>query len=364
MILIEVVRHADVSRSLKIPTDGLIRLSRLARPVVARGKTCDELVSVLSERLQAEGKLRLRAGQVQVSLLERRTRRVYLRGTGIGGGQLDLVNGWRISELLASSGRVPQPERVVATLTNPRRPAPLPVDLATIYRDPADPANLLLKEGDTLTVDLPKPKRVFVTGLGVPLGEHEIDERFGLRQTLIKLGVTMRDNPGDLKHAVLKRRKTPGDPNSPVTNVPVDILALLTSESTPDVTIEDMDTLDVPAANNFVYLYLADQQARKYALPQDRKTRLFDLITQTGGIPGPSKTNSITLWRGISSDKPVPQTIDLSKFLKNGDIKSNPEIFPEDVVVIAPNRRTDPFQILWQGVGLTQALQFFRGLKL
>lgn len=362
-VLIEVARHADVSKAMKIPADGLIRLPRLLRPIVARGKTCDELVTVLTERLQAEGKLRLRSGQVQVTLQERRTRRVYLRGSAIGGGQVDLVNGWRVSELLSSTGRVPQPERVTATLTNPRRPAALPIDLATIYRDPSDPANLALIEGDTLTVDLPRPKRIFITGMGLPLGEHEIDERFGLRQTLIKLGVTVRDNPGDLKNGVLKRRKTPGDPNSPTTNVPVDLLALLTRESTPDVPVEDMDTLDVQPANAFVYLYLGDQQARKFPLPQDRKTRLFDVIAQAGGIPGPSKIGSVTLLRGLPTGAPQKTTVDLGKFLKTGDVASNPEIQPEDVVVIAANRRTDFFQTIWQGVGLAQALQFFRGLK-
>lgn len=362
-VLIEVARHADVSKAMKIPADGLIRLPRLLRPIVARGKTCDELVTVLTERLQAEGKLRLRSGQVQVTLQERRTRRVYLRGSAIGGGQVDLVNGWRVSELLSSTGRVPQPERVTATLTNPRRPAALPIDLATIYRDPSDPANLALIEGDTLTVDLPRPKRIFITGMGLPLGEHEIDERFGLRQTLIKLGVTVRDNPGDLRNGVLKRRKTPGDPNSPTTNVPVDLLALLTRESTPDVPVEDMDTLDVQPANAFVYLYLGDQQARKFPLPQDRKTRLFDVIAQAGGIPGPSKIGSVTLLRGLPTGAPQKTTVDLGKFLKTGDVASNPEIQPEDVVVIAANRRTDFFQTIWQGVGLAQALQFFRGLK-
>ena len=363
IVQVEVARHSDVTKSIRIPADGYLRLPRLLRPILARGKSCDELVALVTERLQTEGKLRLKSGQVQVTLLERRPRRVYMRGSGIGGGQLDLINGWRISELLASAGRVPQPERVTATLTNPRRPAALPIDLAAIYRDPASPANVALLEGDTLTVDLPKPKRVFITGLGLPLGEHEIDERFGLRQTLIKLGASVRDNPGDLKHAILKRRQKPGDPNSAETRIPVDLVALLADEAAKDLAIEDMDTLDVPALNSFVYLYLADQQARKFPLPQDRKTHLFDIIAQAGGIPGASKLSSVKLWRGIQGGKPEPQTIDLAKFFQKGDAKSNPEMQPEDVVVISPNRRLDPFQTLWQGVGLVQALQFFRGLK-
>ena len=363
IVQIEVARHLDVSKTIKIPSDGSIRLPRLATPVNARGLSLNQLVRTLEGKLQSEGKLRLRPGQVQVTLVERRPRRVYLRGSAIGGTQLDLANDWRISELLASAGRVPQPERVTATLSNPRRSGPLTIDLAAVYRDPSGPANLKLMEGDTLTVDLPRPKRLFITGIGLPLGEHELDERFGLRQSMVKLGATIRDNPGDLKHAVLKRRTRPGDPTAPETRIPVDLLALLTNESVPDVSVEDMDTLDVQPANSFVYLYLGDQQARKFPLPQDRKTRLFDVIAQAGGIPGPSKIGSVTLLRGLASGKPDKSSVDLAKFLKTGDIKSNPEILPEDVVVIAANRRTDLFQTVWQGVGLAQALQFFRGLK-
>ncbi len=364
IIAIEVTRHGDVSRTVKIPTDGKLRLSRLTTPITVRGTTCAGLVTKLTEALQKEGKLKLRPGQVQVSLLERRPRRVYLRGNAVGGTQLDLINGWRVSELLAAAGRTFQPDRVTAILTNPRRSAPLSIDLGAIEKSPDGPANLVLQEGDTLTISLPSPKRLFVTGVGVPLGEHEMDERFGLRRALIKLGVVVRDNPGDLKKAVLKRKKTPGDPNSEDVRIPVDILKLLTDDSAAEVVLVDLDTLDIPASNRFVYAYLADQQARKLSLPEDRKTRLFDVVTMIGGIPGASKTASITLWRGVPEGKPKRESVDLSGFFKTGNPKNNPEIFPEDIIVISPNRRLDPFQSLWQGVGLVQALQFFRGLKL
>ncbi|MGC4042591.1 MAG: hypothetical protein QM758_02160 [Armatimonas sp.] len=49
--------------------------------------------------------------------------------------------------------------------------------------------------------------------------------------------------------------------------------------------------------------------------------------------------------------------------MQKGDLKGNPEILPEDVIVISPNKRVDPFQALWQGIGAVQALQFFRGLR-
>lgn len=364
IISIEVQRHPDVSKTLKVPADGKIRLPRLTSPVVVRGLTCAGLVTKLNTVLQSEGKLRLRPGQVQVNLQERRPRRVYLRGNAVGGAQLDLINGWRISELLASVGRTFQPERVTVILTSPRRPQPLPIDLAAIDKNPDGPENLALQEGDTLTINLPKPKRLFITGVGAPLGEYELDERFGLRRALIKLGVVVRDNPGDLQRAVLKRKKVPGDPNAEDIRLPVDLLTLLTDDTAPEVPLVDLDTLEIRPHNRYVYAYLADQQARKLPLPEDRKTRLFDVMTTIGGIPGPSKTSNIALWRGLPSGKPQRIGVDLQRFFQKGDPAGNPEILPEDVIVISANRRLDPFQALWQAVGLGQALQFFRGLKL
>lgn len=364
VISIEVQRHADVSKQVKIPADGKLRLPRLKNPVPVRGITCADLVTKLTDVLQSEGKLKLRPDQVQVSLVERRPRRVYLRGNAIGGAQLDLINGWRISELLATAGKTFQPDRVTVILANPRRPQPLSIDLSAIEKNQDGPENLVLQEGDTLTVNLPRRKRLFIRGTGAPLGEHELDEGFGLRSAMIKMGIVVRDNPGNLKQAVIKRKKVPGDPNAEEVRIPIDLLKLLTDDSTPEVALMDLDTLDIPASNRFVYAYLADQQARKIPLPEDRKTRMFDVMTTIGGIPGPSKTSSIALWRGLNEGKPQRIEVDINRFLQKGDLKSNPEILPEDVIVISPNKRLDPFQTLWQGVGLAQALQFFRGLRL
>ncbi|MES2461594.1 MAG: polysaccharide biosynthesis/export family protein, partial [Armatimonadota bacterium] len=84
-ILIDVARHADVSRSLRIPTDGYVRLPRLLKPVQARGKTVAELTDLLSERLVSEGRLVLRPGQVSVAVSGLRARRVFIRGSAAGG---------------------------------------------------------------------------------------------------------------------------------------------------------------------------------------------------------------------------------------------------------------------------------------
>src|SRR5690242_840365 len=42
VIAVEVLRHTDVSRTLRIPADGMVRLPRLTTPIPARGRTCAE----------------------------------------------------------------------------------------------------------------------------------------------------------------------------------------------------------------------------------------------------------------------------------------------------------------------------------
>ena len=179
-INIEVVRHGDVSRSVRIPADGRVRLLRLQSPVLVQGKTCAEVVDELTRRLQTEGKLRLRPGQVSVSVAAMRPRRVYIRGNAIGNREVDLKNNWRITELVAEIGGVPQPDRLVVTRIQNAdknlRPEPINFDLAQALNHPDSPQNIPLLEGDTLFLQAPQVKRLVIEGEG-PRGAKEMDER-------------------------------------------------------------------------------------------------------------------------------------------------------------------------------------------
>jgi protein involved in polysaccharide export with SLBB domain len=361
VILVEVNRHADVTRQVRIAPDGHLRLSRLERPVPVRGLTCAELVAELTQRLTDEGKLRLRPGQVQVVVLSPRPRRLYVRGNAIPGRELDLKNGWRISELLAEIGGVPQPDRVIARLTNPHRPGQQTVDLSAIMADPSSPANIALTEGDLLTIDLPARKRLFVKGEG-PRGVHDIDERFGLRQALVQLGFSYRDATGDLRKATLLRRTVPGDPNSPQTTIPVDLYTLLTSDAQPDLALQDLDTLDIPLSQKFVYVYGELGGPRRHVLPEDRPTFLRDIVAMGGGWTGNAKIGSIVVYRPDPSGGGSRTEYDFGKYLKDFKPERNPEIQPGDIVVVPSNRRPDPFQLVVRTVGSVQAFQYLRAI--
>lgn len=353
-IIIDVRRHEAVSRNLRIPADGTIRLIRLMNPISAKGKTCAELADIISQRLQSEGKLVLRPGQVTVSVSAMRMRWLYVRGNAGKNGDFDLRPGWRITELIAVSGGVPNPERVTVRLLNPARPAPLKIDLSNILNNPDAAENVHLQEGDTLTLDLPRNKRFYVKGEG-PRGAYELDERFGLRQALVQIGFSPTNATGDLGHAIIIRHSVPGDPNSEVVRTPVNIYTLLTDPSAEEIPLRDLDTLEIPISQNFVYIFGQIAVGKKLYLPQDRKTYLVDIMAM-GDTTGRAKIDDIKIWR-TENGKYVQHSYKFGKFLANADAKQNPEILAGDMIFVPDVKRSDPISNIWTAWGLYGILQ-------
>jgi protein involved in polysaccharide export with SLBB domain len=410
-ISVDILRHPDVSRTLRIPPDGMVRMPRVSSAIRARGLTVAELAQDISQKLQSEGKLRLRPGMVSVSVVTPRPRLVYLTGSAGKNTYLPLQNGWRVREIVSATGGIANPERVRAEINNPKRPGSVKFDLQRALSEPESADNVLLMEGDTVALHLPEAKRLFVKGEG-PRGEHGLDERFGLRQALIKLGMAANNTSGDLRRARLLRHETPGDPNSPQTVIPVDLYTLLTDDTAPDVALQDMDTLDIPLSQNFVYIFGKIGAPRRWQLPEDRPTRLVDLMT-LGETFGNARIGSVTVMRREplvngklpkgdkgkileaprTEAKPTPEVdprtgtrpsvvagvndvtgetgvlvsreYDFGRFLSKGDVSQNPLIRPGDLVMVPEVRRTDVPGTIWTGWGFFNILQtLVPGLRL
>ncbi|GAB4451528.1 MAG: hypothetical protein OHK0029_00860 [Armatimonadaceae bacterium] len=349
VIAIDVRRHEGVSRNLRIPADGRIRLPRLMSAIEARGKTCPELADIITARLQEEGKLVLRPGQVSVIVTEMRTRRIYVRGNAGRSGDFDLKPGWRITELMAVIGGVPNPERVQARLLNPERSEPLKINLNAALENPASEENIALREGDTLTLDLPRNKRFYVKGEG-PRGMYELDERFGLRQALVQIGFNVSGATGDLRHSTLIRRSVPGDPNSEPIRVPVNLYTLLTNPDAEEIPLDDMDTLEIPISNRFVYVFGQTSAPKRFPMPEDRKLYLIDIMS-FGDTSARAKIDDIKIWREEDGKK-VQKTYKFGKFLADGDPKQNPEIREGDIVFVPDVKRADAMGTVWNAWGV------------
>ena len=361
-VQIDVDRHGYLNRVVRVPIDGALRLPRLLTPLPVRGLTCAEVATKLTSALQKEGKLRLRPGQVQVALVGARIRRIYVRGNATWGRDLDLKNGWRITELITLLGGIPQPDRITVRLINPARPSPMTLDIAAILKNPDHPQNVALLEGDTLTMDQPLRKRVFIKGEG-PRGLHEVDERFGLRTVLTQFGYSVTNASGDLRHALLKRKSIPGDINSSETVIKLDLYQLLTDEAAPEVPLQDMDQLEIPASLDFVYVWGELGGSRKYPLPQDRKTYLQDIMANASITTGQARIGAIKIARlGQDGKYTLLGEFDWGKYLKDFKPERNPEIKPQDLVFVPSVRHADPNTIINQVVGGVQGIFFLRSL--
>lgn len=364
LVQVEVSRHPDVSRTLRLPADARLRLPRLVSPILVRGKTCAELTDEVHQKLTTEGKLRLRPGQVTVAVIEMRVRRVFVRGTAGRNGDFDLKNDWRISELVTVAGGIANSERVTARLTNPKRGGIIKVDLYAALNQPESAANISLQEGDTLTLDLPRNKRLLVKGEG-PRGMHELDERFGLRQALTQLGFSTSNASGDLRAAKLFRHAIPGDPNSPTTATRVDLFALMNQEETPDIPLQDLDTLEIKPSDRFIYIFGETGGPRRWYMPEDRPVYLADVMAMSA--TGSTKLNDVRIMRADPNAKAIATvSYKFGDFLKNGNPKNNPEIQPKDMIVLPYVTRSDEtITKVWQSWGLYGiAASLFPGLRI
>jgi|GEM_PF-2790993 Periplasmic protein involved in polysaccharide export len=363
-VQITVARHEDHNRQVPLLADATVMLPRMEKPVVARGMTCQELATALEKALSHPRGFVLRPGQVNVQLVSARARRIYVRGNAARGGDFNLLNGWRVTELLAVIGNIPQPERVTARITNPQREEPVTVDLVQAIRDPKGPANIPLREGDTLTLDLPAKRILLVKGELSQRGQHEIDERFTLKQALVQLGVTENGATGDLVNSYIHRHTVPGDPTSPTTKIPVNLLRILTDDSA-DMDLQDYDTLEVPVSMRFYYVWGEIGGARKRFLPLDRKTYLLDVMSDSGNTSGQAKIGDIQILRQNPTDQNAPPTVvrvDYGKFFKSGgDPKYNPEILPNDIIFVDRVKRTDYIGGAFTFVGFYNMLKGFLG---
>ncbi len=357
-ISVVIDRHADVSRTVPLLADASVLLPRMDREIAARGMTCAELTHAISRSLNNPRTFVLKPGQVTVTLVGQRVRRVFVRGNAVHGADFDLKNGWRVTELIAVMGGVPQPDRVHVLLTNPARPAPISVDLAAALGSQGSPANIALREGDTLVVDGPRAKYLFVKGEG-PRGRQEIDERYTLKQALVSLGVTHNNATGELRKATLTRHVVPGDVTSPTATEGVDLVEVLTNPAV-DHDLKDNDTVEIPLSLRFYYVWGELGGARKRYLPEDRKTFLVDVMSDSGNTtPGQAKIGSIQILRGTEQSKQMVVTCDYGKFLRTGNAKYNPEILPNDMVIVPNVKRVDPISTIWTGFGLYNIMKSF-----
>ncbi|MBC7806362.1 MAG: hypothetical protein H7145_09440 [Akkermansiaceae bacterium] len=357
-VLVNIERHSDVSRTVSLLADATVLLPRMDKAIAARGMTCAELAEAVRKSLNNPRAFVLKPGQVTVSLVSQRVRRVFVRGNAVRGADYDLKNDWRVTELVALIGTIPQTDRVRLLVTNPRRPAPITVDLAAALGSESSPANVALMEGDTLVFEGPRTKYLFVKGEG-PRGRQEIDERYTLKQALVQLSVTHNNSTGELRKAKLYRHTDPKDITSPTVEEKIDLVEVLTNPAV-DHDLKDNDTLEIPLSLRQYSVWGELGGPRKRTLPEDRKTYLHDVMSDSGSTTaGQAKIGSITILRNGEQGRSEVSQYDYGKFLKTGKPEYNPEIQPNDIVFVPNVKRADPVNTIFTGFGLYNLFKSF-----
>ncbi len=359
-IRVDVPRHTDVSMTVLIPADGMVRLPRLRAPVSARGKTSAALADALAKGWKHV--FRLRPGQVTVAVTAQRMRRVTVRGNAIENREVSLLPNWRLANVIAALGGTRAPlDRITATITNPLRPAPVTVKLSTALSDPEAADNVPLLEGDTVVADAPRTIRLYVQGEG-PRGVHEVEHHFGLRRALtqIQYNYTALGATGSLRDARIYRKAVEGDLSSEDIVIPINLKEVMTGEGTDDVKLRDQDLLFIPPSENYVYVFGEAGGSRKQRMPEDRKTYLIDVIGNAGGTTGVAKIGQIAVLREVNG-KSTKTVYDFGKYLKDQDPRHNPEILAKDIVYVPKVGQKLGIGEIFTGINLYSVLKGFLG---
>ena len=165
-------------------------------------------------------------------------------------------------------------------------------------------------------------RRVYITGRVERLGSQMLPLGATIVDAVVAAGI-LEDT--DLANVQLSR--TDGK------NIRFDLSGLRTGTAVTTATLMQWDDrVFIPRVEAFVTVVGRVQKPGSYLLPPGRKMRVLDLMNQVGGgmVEGAEFRTALLIREGQTG----PDTIDLVKLLKQGDLAQNYELRANDVLVI------------------------------
>lgn len=322
-----VLKHPEFSGDFLIPTDGIVDIPAVG-PVKAAGMTISELNDYVKTRL-AE---RLRKPEVSLILKSPRALRIYVLGAVQKPGVYPIKPGWRITEALAAASGIEAPTAdckvsVLHASTGERQV----VGVANVLYTNPD-ANLVLQDGDVVNVEAVEGLPVYV------LGKVRLPGMYKLRQDGSGVMEALTMAGGAVDDAAVSR-VTITHTNG--TTETVDLTpAVLQGKQEPNIKLASGDIVVVPEAGRIAVLGYVNKPGY-YSLREGQKFLLTDALglaqgatTRLGGI------NAVAVLR-TENGKQERLTVNLSNFLKNGDLAQNPEMKAGDLVYVPKTNRLD-----------------------
>jgi polysaccharide export outer membrane protein len=170
-------------------------------------------------------------------------------------------------------------------------------------------------------------RRVYITGRVERLGSQMLPLGATIVDAVVAAGI-LEDT--DLANVQLSR--TDGK------NIRFDLSGLRTGTAVTVATLMQWDDrVFIPRVEAFVTVVGRVQKPGSYLLPPGRKMRVLDLMNQVGGgmVEGAEFRTALLIREGQTG----PDTIDLVKLLKQGDLAQNYELRANDVLVIPETDR-------------------------
>jgi protein involved in polysaccharide export with SLBB domain len=317
-------------RTLTIQPDG-----KIVFPIVGEVPAAGMTVLQLQERLQQGLQVELKRPRVTVSLKEINKgllRRVSVLGAVKSPGVYELKEQSTLAELLATAGgpsNVADLRRVTITRADGEKQQV--VDLSRAARTGELTENVVLEPGDLIIVPEGMPPTVLMLGeVGKP-GSYELQGEMRLLDAL-----SMAGGPTPKANLRLLTLTRTGQKEKMV----VDLQELLTkghqADLSKNVVLQPGDTVVLPENENKYYIFGEVTRSEAYALkPNDR---LLDAITTAGGATKEADLARVMLIRRGEDGRPIPQTVDLKKMLRKGDLAKN-HLLREGDIIFVPDRK-------------------------
>jgi len=260
----------------------------------------------------------------------------------------------RIAILRAPSVREANPLLPIALeTTGEKASGAISVDAVALFKN--DPVqNVVLQDGDLVSVTQIKLPTVIVSGQVVKTGPYQVADGEGIAALLARAGGTTPE--AALSRVVLQRGTT--------TRV-VDISNEVRTGMKSGVSLQDGDSVIVPENMARVVVMNAVQRPGPYVIPEDRVLTVYDALALAGGPRDRASVKNVVLLRphGGGENNVEKRIIALDK-IAAGDLSQNVPLRAGDIVYVPEARASSGPSLIasiGQIVGTLTGLRYLTG---
>lgn len=337
VIEITVLEHADLTKVVTVPPDGIIDY-----PFIGEIKAAGLSLSELRQRITTVLSSQLARPRVTVTLRSvhaQPVRYVSVLGAVKSPGKRAFVPGWRLLDLIVDCGgtTAARPEFVTATLVRANQET-IPVDLAWLLTSATPAVNLPLMPGDVLLVNEVDPSKtqVQVAGEVVHPGAVAISKDGSPVAVLNLAG-------GPTPHAALSKAMIRRGPKTILVDLSSVVIGIPMLDK---VRMEPGDVLFIPRIQIHYYVGGAVGKPGFQDYPEGRTVTVLSALSEAGGQTADTSLNGVTLSHIAPNGKMASVTLNLEKAIRQGDLSKDLPLHPGDVVYFPSRKRGGGFRWL------------------